>query len=190
VTSQPPDLEPAQEQPDEGGGDESWKEEYEEHLSHWRAESAAAREKAQQERERWRLIREREREQEKEREREREREREQQVERESVRGMLVGGSQRKDSEWETVTNSSNIPESAPKHAERGGRGLSATEQAASAVQDTPPRYSTLLAGERDLATGEMPRGSVAGPIEVRGFHRIIPHIPSCGSPSLRCLHYC
>ncbi|KIJ51566.1 hypothetical protein M422DRAFT_776791 [Sphaerobolus stellatus SS14] len=45
---------------EENGADDSWKEELEQLEASWRAESARAREKAEQERERWRLIREQE----------------------------------------------------------------------------------------------------------------------------------
>ncbi|KAF8532189.1 hypothetical protein JB92DRAFT_2845414 [Gautieria morchelliformis] len=145
--SQSPDYEPAQEQVEEGRADDSWKDEYDQHLSHWRAESAAARETAEQERERWRLIREQEEKQQADREQERE---------------TQAGVQRKDSEWETVSRSSNIgePESASKHAVEAGRGISAAKEAAVAVQDTPRHSSANPADTRELVTGETPRRHV------------------------------
>lgn len=170
--SQPPDPEPDQEQTEETGGHEAWKEEYEQHLTHWRAENAVAREKAEQERERWRLLREQEQEQDRQRQRDREAE------------MHTGGSQRKDSEWETVTSASNISESVFSHAEGGGRGLSAMNQAASAVHDTPPRYTTLPVDARNPVTREMPRALGADPIEVRNFRTNTEHtlFPTFFSP--------
>jgi hypothetical protein len=123
-------------------------------LSHWRAESAAAREKAEQERERWRLIREEEEKQQADREKEREK---------------YAGVQRKDSEWETVSRSSNTrePESASKHAMEAGRGMSAAKEAAAAVQDTPRHISPSPVDARDLVTGETPRRRGVDAIQVR-----------------------
>ena len=122
-------------------------------MSHWRTESAVAREKADQERERWRLIREQEEKQQAEREREREKQ---------------GGVQRKDSEWETVTRSSSIrdsAQSAPKRTE----GSPAAKVAAAAVHDTPSHASHSPADLRDLVTGETSRGH-GDPTEVRYFY--------------------
>ena len=158
--SQLPKPEDAQEQVEESGGDDSWKDEYEQHLNHWRAESAAAREKAEQERERWRLIREQEQKQQAEHGREQEKQ---------------SAVQRKDSEWETVTRSSSIrgaAESAPKQTE----AVSGASAAIAGVYNTPPPHTLPSPTySRNLVTEGITRGDGGHPIEVRNSPIFMPH---------------